>query len=81
MKSARLTVDTRTGLKGEELQAIINDYDALIVRSATKAGKDTIDKGTNLKVIGRAGIGVDNVDVAAATEKGIVVMNTPHMKQ
>ena len=77
LKSAELTVDTKTGLKGEELQAIISDYDALIVRSATKATKDIIDKGTNLKVIGRAGIGVDNVDVSAATEKGIVVMNTP----
>ena len=77
LKSAKLTVDTKTGLKSEELQAIIGDYDALIVRSASKATKDVIDKGTNLKVIGRAGIGVDNVDVAAATEKGIVVMNTP----
>ena len=77
LKSAQLTVDTKTGLKSEELQAIIGDYDALIVRSASKATKDIIDKGTNLKVIGRAGIGVDNVDVAAATEKGIVVMNTP----
>jgi D-3-phosphoglycerate dehydrogenase len=77
LKSAELTVDTKTGLKGEDLQAIISDYDALIVRSATKATKDIIEKGANLKVIGRAGIGVDNVDVAAATEKGIVVMNTP----
>ncbi|MGD9579294.1 MAG: NAD(P)-dependent oxidoreductase, partial [Syntrophorhabdus sp.] len=77
LRSAELTVDTKTGLKGEELQAIISDYDALIVRSATKATKDIIDKGTNLKIIGRAGIGVDNVDVTAATEKGIVVMNTP----
>lgn len=77
LRSAELTVDTKTGLKGVELQAIISDYDALIVRSATKATKDIIDKGTNLKIIGRAGIGVDNVDVTAATEKGIVVMNTP----
>lgn len=77
LRSAELTVDTKTGLNGEELQAIISDYDALIVRSATKATKDIIDKGTNLKIIGRAGIGVDNVDVTAATEKGIVVMNTP----
>jgi len=77
LRSAELTVDTKIGLKGEELQAIISDYDAMIVRSATKATKDIIDKGTNLKIIGRAGIGVDNVDVTAATEKGIVVMNTP----
>ena len=77
LKSNNLSADTRTGLKGDELQAIIGDYDALIVRSATKATKEIIEKGNKLKVIGRAGIGVDNVDVAAATEKGIVVMNTP----
>jgi D-3-phosphoglycerate dehydrogenase / 2-oxoglutarate reductase len=77
LKAAQLTVDTKTGLKGEELQAIIGEYDVLIVRSATKATKDIIEKGSNLKVIGRAGIGVDNVDVTSATEKGIVVMNTP----
>lgn len=77
LKSARLAVDIKTGLTGEELQAIIGDYDALIVRSSTRATREVIEKGTNLKVIGRAGIGVDNVDVSAATEKGIVVMNTP----
>jgi D-3-phosphoglycerate dehydrogenase len=77
LQSAQLTVSNKAGLKGEELQSIIGDYDALVVRSATKATKDIIDKGKNLKVIGRAGIGVDNVDVAAATEKGVVVMNTP----
>jgi D-3-phosphoglycerate dehydrogenase / 2-oxoglutarate reductase len=77
LKSNDLTADTKTGLKADELQAIIGDYDALIVRSATKATKEIIEKGNKLKVIGRAGIGVDNVDVPAATEKGIVVMNTP----
>ena len=77
MKSNDLIVDVKTGLKGDELRAIIGDYDALIVRSATKATKDIIEKGDKLKIIGRAGIGVDNVDVAAATEKGVVVMNTP----
>jgi D-3-phosphoglycerate dehydrogenase / 2-oxoglutarate reductase len=77
LKSNQHTADVKTGLKGEELQEIIGEYDALIVRSATKATKEIIQKGNNLKVIGRAGIGVDNVDVAAATEKGIVVMNTP----
>jgi D-3-phosphoglycerate dehydrogenase / 2-oxoglutarate reductase len=77
LKSNKLTVDVKTGLKSEELQEIIGDYDALIVRSATKATKEIIQKGDNLKVIGRAGIGVDNVDVMTATEKGIVVMNTP----
>jgi D-3-phosphoglycerate dehydrogenase / 2-oxoglutarate reductase len=77
LASAQLVVDVKTGLKADELQAIIGDYDALIVRSATKATKELIDRADKLKVIGRAGIGVDNVDVNAATEKGIVVMNTP----
>ncbi|MDD5730905.1 MAG: phosphoglycerate dehydrogenase [Candidatus Omnitrophica bacterium] len=70
-------VDVKTGLKPEELKEIIKDYDALIVRSATKANKDLINAASKLKVIGRAGVGLDNVDLAVATERGIVVMNTP----
>jgi D-3-phosphoglycerate dehydrogenase / 2-oxoglutarate reductase len=70
-------VDVKTGLKPEELKEIIKDYDALIVRSATKANKDIIGAAHKLKVIGRAGVGLDNVDLPAATERGIVVMNTP----
>lgn len=77
LKAANITADVKTGLKAEELQNIIADYDGVIVRSATKITKDIIARGDKLKVIGRAGIGVDNVDVQAATEKGIVVMNTP----
>jgi D-3-phosphoglycerate dehydrogenase len=77
LKSNSLSVDVKTGLKAEELQAIIGDYDALVVRSAAKVTKEIIEKGNKLRIIGRAGIGVDNVDVAAATEKGIIVMNTP----
>lgn len=77
LASANLAADVRTGLKAEELQNIIGEYDGVIVRSAAKITKDIIAKGDKLKVIGRAGIGVDNVDVQAATEKGIVVMNTP----
>ncbi len=77
LKSKGLSVDVKTDLKKEELAAIIGEYDALIVRSATKVTRDIIAKADKLKVIGRAGIGVDNVDVEAATEKGIVVMNTP----
>jgi len=77
LTSANLSVDVKTGLKAEELQNVIGEYDGVIVRSATKITKDIIAKGDKLKVIGRAGIGVDNVDVQAATEKGIVVMNTP----
>ena len=70
-------VDTKTGLSKDELLKIIDQYDGLAVRSATKADKDVIAAAKNLKVIGRAGIGVDNVDIPAATAKGIVVMNTP----
>ncbi len=72
-----IEVDVITGQSPEELAAIIGDYDGLAVRSATKAKGDIIAKAGKLKVIGRAGIGVDNIDIAAATEKGIVVMNTP----
>ncbi len=70
-------VDVNTGLKPEELKEIIKDYDAIIVRSATKLTKDIIDAATNLKVIGRAGVGLDNVDLEAATKRGIIAMNTP----
>ncbi|MFH1459624.1 MAG: phosphoglycerate dehydrogenase, partial [Candidatus Omnitrophota bacterium] len=69
--------DVKTKLTPEELKKIIGDYDALIIRSGTKATADIIGACKNLKVIGRAGVGVDNVDVEAATKKGIVVMNTP----
>ena len=72
-----LVVDVKTGLKPEELIKIIGEYDALVIRSATKARGEVLDAATNLKVIGRAGIGVDNVDVPAATRRGIIVMNTP----
>jgi D-3-phosphoglycerate dehydrogenase len=64
-------------LSPEELLAQIGDYDALVVRSRTKATKDVIERGAKLRVIGRAGIGVDNIDVKAATAKGIVVVNAP----
>lgn len=72
-----VTYDMITGLSKEELLAKIPEYDALIIRSGTKADADVIGAGTNLKVIGRAGIGVDNVDIRAATMRGIIVMNTP----
>src|SRR5213078_262248 len=70
-------VDVKTGLSKDELLKIIGDYDGLAVRSATKADKDVIAAAKTLKVIGRAGIGVDNVDIPAATAAGVVVMNTP----
>lgn len=70
-------VDIKTELKPDELKAVIKDYHALIVRSATKVTKDLINTASQLKVIGRAGVGLDNVDLEAATSKGIIVMNTP----
>ncbi|MDB5668489.1 MAG: 3-phosphoglycerate dehydrogenase, partial [Alphaproteobacteria bacterium] len=70
-------VDEKPGLTKDELKAIIGDYDGLAIRSATKVTADLLEAATNLKVIGRAGIGVDNVDIPAATARGIVVMNTP----
>src|SRR5579875_2823790 len=69
--------DTKVGLTKDELLKIIDQYDGLAVRSATKADKDVIAAAKRLKVIGRAGIGVDNVDIPAATAAGMVVMNTP----
>jgi D-3-phosphoglycerate dehydrogenase len=76
-RSRGVEVDVRVGLRKAELLDIIGGYDGLAVRSATKADKDVIAAARNLKVIGRAGIGVDNIDIASATARGIVVMNTP----
>ena len=70
-------VDVNTGLSAEELVRIIPDYDALMIRSGTQVTKEIIEAGNSLKIIGRAGVGVDNVDVPAATRKGIVVVNSP----
>ena len=70
-------VDEITGKTPQELAAIIGDYDGLAIRSATKVTKAILEAATNLKVVGRAGIGVDNVDIPAASAKGVVVMNTP----
>ena len=72
-----IEVDVTTGLSEDELIAIIGDYDGLAIRSATKANAKVLDAASNMKVIGRAGIGVDNIDRDAATARGIVVMNTP----
>ncbi len=70
-------VDCKFGLKPNELKAIIKNYDALIVRSGTNVTADIIEAASSLKVIGRAGVGMDNVDLKAATRKGVVAMNTP----
>jgi D-3-phosphoglycerate dehydrogenase len=76
-KERGVEVDYKPGLTKEELIAIIGDYDGLAVRSSTKVTPNVLKAATNLKVIGRAGIGVDNIDVAASTNAGVVVMNTP----
>ena len=72
-----LDVEINTNLTPEELKNIIANYDGLIVRSATKVTSDIIEAATNLKIIGRAGAGVDNINVEAAKSKNIIVMNTP----
>jgi len=72
-----IRVDEKPGLAPDELAAIIGDYDGLAIRSATKVTRAILAAGDRLKVVGRAGIGVDNVDVPAATARGVVVMNTP----
>lgn len=70
-------VDVRTGLSKEELIRIIGEYDALVVRSETKVTAEVIEAARRLRIIGRAGVGVDNIDVAAATQRGIIVVNSP----
>lgn len=72
-----IDVDVNTGLMPEELKGIIGQYNGLVIRSATKVTEDIIETAPNLRVIGRAGIGLDNVDIPAASQRGIVVMNTP----
>jgi D-3-phosphoglycerate dehydrogenase len=74
---AAVDVDVRTELKEEELLKIIGDYDALLVRSSTDVNAKVIEAGKKLKFIGRAGVGVDNIDMDAATRKGIIVANAP----
>ncbi|RXR30233.1 phosphoglycerate dehydrogenase [Sphingobium fluviale] len=76
-KDRGVEVDVITGKTPEELKAMIGQYDGLAIRSSTKVTKEILDAATNLKVIGRAGIGVDNVDIPYASSKGVVVMNTP----
>lgn len=72
-----ISVDVKVGLKPEEQQAIIGEYDGLVVRSATKVNAALLEKATKLKLVIRAGIGVDNIDVKLCKERGVVVENTP----
>ncbi len=77
-ESSSIIVDENFNLTSDELISVIANYDGLVVRSSTQVNADLINKGKKLKIIGRAGIGIDNIDVSAATKKGILVMNTPH---
>ncbi len=76
-KAQGIEVDVMTNLTKEELRGVIKEYDGLVIRSATKVTADIIEAADRLKVVGRAGIGLDNVDAPAASKRGIVVMNTP----
>ena len=77
LATAGLAADVRTDLTREQLLAAIGNYDALVVRSATKVDRELLTAGKKLRVVGRAGVGLDNVDVKAATERGILVVNAP----
>ncbi|MDZ7837255.1 MAG: hypothetical protein U5N58_04470 [Actinomycetota bacterium] len=70
-------VDDKKGINPDELKKVIGDYNAIIIRSATKLPADVVEKADSMEIIGRAGIGVDNVDLDAATKKGIMVVNAP----
>jgi len=72
-----LQVDVNTGLSPDELKKIIGQYEGIVIRSGTKLKADILECADNMKVVGRAGVGVDNVDLPTATKKGIIVMNTP----
>lgn len=77
MLEAGMEVDQKVGISEDEIIAIIDNYDALVVRSQTKVTRKIIEAASSLKVIGRCGVGVDNIDIQAATEKGIIVVNAP----
>lgn len=77
LRKADLDVDAKGKMKPDELKAAIPAYDGLIVRSAAKVTKEVIEAGTRLKIVGRAGVGTDNIDREAATRRGVIVMNTP----
>src|SRR4051812_15461395 len=77
LRQAGIELDERDGLKGDALKEAVRAADGVIVRSQTKITADLLDNPGRLKAVVRAGVGVDNIDVAAATRKGVVVMNTP----
>src|SRR3954453_7798149 len=77
MTKAGLSVDVKVGLQPAQLAEIIGEYNGLAVRSATKVTADILSRATNLKIVGRAGVGVDNIDLKAASERKVLVINTP----
>src|SRR5438477_3021389 len=77
LRKAEIDVDFKGKMKPEDLKAAIPNYEGLVVRSAAKVTKEIIEAGTKLKIVGRAGIGVDNIDQEAATKRGVIVMNSP----
>ncbi len=77
LKDAGIEVDVKTGMSPDELKAVIGDYDGLVIRSSTRVTADLLESASRLRVVGRAGIGLDNVDIPAASQKGVVVMNAP----
>ena len=77
LNSKSIDFDVKTSMEPSELKSIIDDYDGILIRSATKLTSDILENCKNLKVIGRAGVGVDNVDLDIATKNKILVMNTP----
>jgi D-3-phosphoglycerate dehydrogenase len=76
-KVKNLEVEVREKIEPEELLDVIPDYDGVVIRSRTKIGRKALERASRLRVIGRAGIGVDNIDIEAATQRGVLVMNTP----
>src|ERR1041384_4287361 len=80
LRTAGFLVEKRPGLKPPELCEALRDFEGLVVRSETKLTADILDAANSLRVIGRAGVGVDNIDVSAATIRGMVVMNAPDGK-
>jgi len=77
LRSAGAQVDVRTGLSPADFQACLPEYDALIVRSETQVTAEALEAASHLQVVGRAGVGVDNIDVDAATKRGVIVVNAP----
>ena len=77
LQEKNISVDVHTDYTREELLNVIENYDAIIVRSVTKVNEELYERAKNLKVVGRAGNGVDNIDMQGATKRGIIVVNTP----